>query len=265
MVSLALQTSGTGRFGQLGRQSLVRPGELMLNDLTIPYEFAWSGTGSAYALQLSYDVLDLPPEVVRRGAERLAASPMYDMVRSHLLRLHADADVLSADPGAEALGTGTIALLRALITSAADMDAWARPAAAESLLHRILAYTRAHLRDPGLSADRIASAHGISVRALYGLFAKGGLSLEQWIIEQRLEGACAALVSPHTRTRTIEHIAHSWGFSTPNHFTRRFKAAYGVTPRQWREARPLLSADPPSAAGSGVRGDEPGPPATRSG
>ncbi|MFJ4870549.1 helix-turn-helix domain-containing protein [Streptomyces sp. NPDC088757] len=257
MVSLSLQTAGTGRFGRLGRQSLVRPGELMLNDLTFPYEFSCSGTGTAYAPQLPYDALGLPPEIVRRGAERLTATPMYDMVRAHLLRLHADADALSADPGAEALGSGTIALLRALITSAAGVDAHSRPALAESLLHRVLAYTRARLRDPGLSADRTASAHGISVRALYGLFAKAGLSMEQWIIEQRLEGACAALVSPATRTRTIEHIAYSWGFSTPSHFTRRFKAAYGVTPRQWRAARPLVAEGMPlssSAKDGGVSG-----------
>ncbi|MFF6888472.1 helix-turn-helix domain-containing protein [Streptomyces sp. NPDC012421] len=248
MVSLALQAAGTGRFGQSGRQSLVRPGELMLNDLTIPYEFAWSGSGAAYALQLTYDVLGLPPDVVRRGAERLPSTPMYDMVRAHLLRLHADADVLSTDPGAEALGDGTIALLRALIASAADVDAHARPALAESLLPRVLAYTRARLQDPGLSAERIAGAHQISVRTLYGLCTKAGMSLEQWIIEQRLEGARAALVSPAMRTHTIERIAHAWGFSTPSHFSRRFKAAYGVTPRQWRAARLLDPREPTSSS-----------------
>ncbi|MFI8371060.1 helix-turn-helix domain-containing protein [Streptomyces sp. NPDC085466] len=211
MASLALQTAGTGRFGQSGRQSLVRPGELMLNDLTIPYEFAWSGSGAAYALQLTYDVLGLPPDVVRRGAERLPSTPMNDVVRAHLPRLHADADVLSVLP-------------------------------------RVLAYIRARLQDPGLSAERIASAHQISVRTLYGLCTKAGMSLEQWITERRLEGARAALVSPAMRSHTIERIAHAWGFSTPSHFSRRFRAAYGVTPRQWRAARLLDPREPASSS-----------------
>ncbi|NGO12842.1 helix-turn-helix domain-containing protein [Streptomyces sp. HC44] len=63
----------------------------------------------------------------------------------------------------------------------------------------------------------------MSVRVLYRLCAQAGLSLEQWIIEQRLEGARAA-------------VARAWGFTGPSHFTRRFKTAYGVTPQQWRKA-----------------------------
>ncbi|MEU0387737.1 helix-turn-helix domain-containing protein [Streptomyces chartreusis] len=238
MVSLSLQVHGTGRFGQSGRQDLVEPGELMLNDLTIPYEFAWSGSGGARALQVPYDLLAVPPHIVRRGAERLRASPLYDMVRAHIARLHADADTLAGDPGAAALGTATVELVRALLTSAAGVDAHPRPDPAESLLQHVLAYARTHLTEPDLTAARVAHAHNISVRALYRLCARAGLSLEQWIIEQRLEGARAALVSPVGRTRTVASVARAWGFTDPSHFTRRFKAAYGVTPRQWRAWAP---------------------------
>jgi AraC-like DNA-binding protein len=234
MVSLSLQVHGTGRFGQSDRQDLVEPGELMLNDLTIPYEFAWSGSGGARALQVPYDALAVPPHIVRRGAERLRVSPLYEMVRAHIDRLHADADTLAGDPGAAALGTATVELVRALLTSASGVDAHARPALAETLLQRVLAYVRTHLTEPDLTAARVAHAHNISVRALYRLCAQSGLSLEQWIIEQRLEGARAALVSPVGRTRTIASVARAWGFTDPSHFTRRFKAAYGVTPRRWR-------------------------------
>ncbi|MET9865552.1 MULTISPECIES: helix-turn-helix domain-containing protein [unclassified Streptomyces] len=237
MVSLSLQVRGTGRFGQSGRQERVAPGELMLNDLTIPYDFAWSGRGGAQALQVPYDALGVPPRIVRRGAERLRASPLYDLVRAHIGRLQADADTLAGDPGAAALGSATVELVRALLTSAAGVDAYARPALAESLLQRVLAYARTHLTEPDLTPARIAHAHSISVRALYRLCARAGLSLEQWIIEQRLEGARASLVSPAGRTRTVASVARAWGFTDPSHFTRRFKAAYGVTPRRWRAAQ----------------------------
>ncbi|MFG2307054.1 AraC family transcriptional regulator [Actinacidiphila glaucinigra] len=33
---------------------------------------------------------------------------------------------------------------------------------------------------------------------------------------------------------TIEAIAHRWGFASAPHFSRVFKAAYGVSPREWR-------------------------------
>jgi AraC-like DNA-binding protein len=244
MISLAVQVRGTGRFAQSGRRQLVGPGELMLNDLTIPYDFSWSGNGASRALQVSYDVLGLPPHIVRRGARRLPASPLYELVRSHFARLHADADTLSTDPGAAALGSATVELLRALVTSAAGVDTYSRPALADALLQRILAYTRTHLKDPSLDQARIASAHHLSVRALYALCAKAGLSLEQWIIEQRLEGARSTLASPAGRTRTIESVARAWGFTAPSHFTRRFKAAYGLTPRQWRDTPPEAPGHP---------------------
>ncbi|MFE6197794.1 helix-turn-helix domain-containing protein [Streptomyces sp. NPDC057838] len=238
MVSLSLQTHGTGRFGQSGRRDRVEPGELMLNDLTIPYDFAWSGSGAARALQMPYDVLAVPPDIVRRGAERLRASPLYELVRAHLARIHHDADTLAGDPGAAALGTATLELVRALITSASGVDAHARPALAESLLPRVLAYARTHLTEPDLTPARIAHAHNISVRALYRLCARAGLSLEQWIIEQRLEGARSTLLSPAGHTRTVASVARAWGFTDPSHFTRRFRAAYGVTPRRLRAAPP---------------------------
>jgi AraC-like DNA-binding protein len=236
MVSLALQLQGVGRFGQSGRQELVRPGELMLNDLTIPYDFSWSGSGGSQALQVSYDVLALPPDVVRRGAERLRASPLHSLVLSHMAQVHTHADTLVADPGAAALGTATVELMRALLTSAAGVDAYSRPALAESLIPRVLAYIRTHLTEADLTAARIAHAHSVSVRALYRLCAEAGISLEQTIIEQRLEGARSTLASPVGRTRTIGSVARAWGFTDPSHFTRRFKEAYGVTPQEWRKA-----------------------------
>ncbi|MEV7082993.1 helix-turn-helix domain-containing protein [Streptomyces sp. NPDC093516] len=76
------------------------------------------------------------------------------------------------------------------------------------------------------------------MRALYRLCARAGLSLEQWIIEQRLEGARSTLLSPAGRTRTVASVARAWGFTDPSHFTRRFRAAYGVTPRRLRAALP---------------------------
>ncbi|MET8244349.1 AraC family transcriptional regulator [Streptomyces sp. NPDC005202] len=32
--------------------------------------------------------------------------------------------------------------------------------------------------------------------------------------------------------------ARAWGLTGPGRFTRRFKAAYGVTPPQWRQVLP---------------------------
>ena len=72
------------------------------------------------------------------------------------------------------------------------------------------------------------------MRQLYKTFASSGLSLEQWIIALRLEGARRDLARPDSRQRTIAAVGRRWGFSNPSHFTQRFRAAYGMTPREWR-------------------------------
>jgi AraC-like DNA-binding protein len=55
------------------------------------------------------------------------------------------------------------------------------------------------------------------------------------VIGKRLEGAKAELGRrPSGRLRSIASVAYSWGFKDPTHFSRRFKAAYGTLPRDWR-------------------------------
>jgi AraC-like DNA-binding protein len=105
---------------------------------------------------------------------------------------------------------------------------------ADAVVAQVRAYVRAHVRDPGLDAALIAAALAVSVRQLYRLCAMAGFRLEQEIIGQRLTGARAELADPASRHRSIAVVARRWGFADPSHFTRRFREAYGATPRQWR-------------------------------
>jgi AraC-like DNA-binding protein len=173
--------------------------------------------------------------VVRRASGRLAASPLHDLVQAHLRRLSRRAGEFATDPGAAALGTATTELVRALLASAAQDERFSRPVLADTLVTRVLAYLREHLTDPSLSPQSIAHAHRVSVRQLYKVFAAADLSLEQWVIDQRLEADRTALASADRRRRSIAATAHASGFRDASHFTRRFRAAYGVTPRDWQQ------------------------------
>ena len=64
---------------------------------------------------------------------------------------------------------------------------------------RILEYARAHLPEPGLNAAQIAAAHHISVRHLYNILARGGISLGDWMRTRRLEGCRDELSRPQWR------------------------------------------------------------------
>lgn len=236
VVALSVQQQADGRHEQLARQEIVAPGELMAVDLSAPYDFSWSGDGAAGCIQIPIDQLGLPVDVIRRAVGNVRRSPLYRLVAQHVAQVTTEPDRFSTDPAAHALGAASIELARALLVSAANLDS--REVLADSLLTRVRAYVRRHLTDPDLRPATIAAAHNVSLRHLYKACAQAELSLEQWIISERLRGAREELLRPESRQRSIAAIARGWGFRDPTHFTRRFLIAYGMTPTEWRNARP---------------------------
>ncbi|WP_222195343.1 helix-turn-helix domain-containing protein [Modestobacter italicus] len=234
VVVLAFQAEGRGEFSQLGHEQLVQGRDLMLVDLTAPYSFGCSVGGGSRSFQVLHDQLGLPVDVVRRASPRLRASRLHGLVRTHLGQVCTRAGELSGDPGATTLGTATVELLRALIVSAAGDPRLTGPVRDQTLLTRVRTHIGQHLTDPHLTPESIAGAHAVSVRHLYRVFSDAGLSLEQEVIGQRLELARAQLASPAGRRRSIAAVARSAGFVDPSHFGRRFRLAYGVTPREWQ-------------------------------
>ena len=90
------------------------------------------------------------------------------------------------------------------------------------------------LSDPGLDPTTAAAAAGISVRYANALLSKQGTSLERLIVSRRLDHCRQALEDPAQANRTITDIAFGWGFHDASHFNRRFKAAFGCSPSDYR-------------------------------
>ena len=189
----------------------------------------------ADALHLDLDELGLPLDVVRAAARELRSSPLYPLVRDHVVRVTAHARTCADSAAAGDLGRASVRLVRALVLSAAEQARALDDATPASTADRVDAYVRTHLRDPDLTPAEIAAENGISVRALYRIFEARGVGLERSIIERRLEGARTDLAAPGRRHHSIATVARTWGFDNPSFFSRRFRAAFGVTPRQWRD------------------------------
>ncbi|MDX6761522.1 AraC family transcriptional regulator [Streptomyces sp. F8] len=250
VVSVSLQTSGTHRAENAGERYVLGPDDIgVFHELT-PRRYGWAGDGASWAVTIDMEHLGVPVDTVVQASVRLRASPLHDLVLAHLRSLRRDPGLLEADPGAAALGNATTDLVRALLTSAAHPadDRRVRAAMDDSLAHRILAYTRRHLTEPDLTPDRIARAHCISKRQLYTTLGQAGIRLEQWVISERLEAACRLLASPQNAGLPVSAVAARSGFTSPSHFTRRFRDAYGTTPREWRRHRNQGTPRPGPAA-----------------
>lgn len=84
-----------------------------------------------------------------------------------------------------------------------------------------------------LSLEHIASAVNVSKPQLLKLFRNFiGTSPIQYLYEQRLSAAAEKLA--HTGL-PIKEIARACGFANEFHFSRKFKKAYGESPRVWRQ------------------------------
>lgn len=102
------------------------------------------------------------------------------------------------------------------------------------VVQRAKACIEARFRDPGLTPDLVAGASGVSLRRLQELFARRHQSIAGWIWERRLAAAVALLEAAPTPDRAIGDVAVSCGFTSHAHFSTRFKARFGLTPRDFR-------------------------------
>jgi AraC-like DNA-binding protein len=132
--------------------------------------------------------------------------------------------------------------------------------AARATAHRAAAhsYIEEHLTDPGLSADRIAAAIGISERQLSRVFAADGTSVPRHILERRLllaRAMLSATATPATATTatattatktatatatgqamTVAETAARCGFTSAAYFSHAFRRHFGSNASDIRSA-----------------------------
>ena len=214
------------------------PGEMSLTDFSSPFQWKSAEASTTMSLRFTYAGLCLPPDVIRSAVGDLATSPLYELLQSHVLQLYRLLEEDIPASAAESLGSATLELARAVIATVGheDHEALARnDVANEVLMTRIEAYVQQHLADAALSPESIAKAHHISVRQLYKLWSDKELGLAEWIMRGRLDGARRDIAEDGSAG--IATAARRWGFTDPTHFGRRFRAAYGISPREWRQAQ----------------------------
>ncbi len=96
----------------------------------------------------------------------------------------------------------------------------------------VCAWLDGHL-DRECDLDEIASKFGLSRSLLTRAFRRHtSTSIVHYVNARRLEKAAVLLTSP--KDRTITQAALESGFSNLSNFHRRFKAAYGFTPAEFR-------------------------------
>lgn len=110
---------------------------------------------------------------------------------------------------------------------------------------RVRLHIEENLRDPELKPATIASQLKLSPRYLRQIFTASRETLSAYILRRRLEECARELGDPARRDRSITDIAFGWGFNSAPHFTRSFRARFGVSPRDYRRMTLEMQGDRP--------------------
>ncbi|MEV4076846.1 helix-turn-helix domain-containing protein [Nonomuraea fuscirosea] len=235
-VTLGVQMTGSSMVVQNGRECVLGPGDCAVFESVAPYTLLFDEGVDHRFIRFPRAALALPDRSLRdvTAVPLGSGNPIARLAFTYFSQL-AVADELHQGVHADAAVQPSVELLRAVLTSQHGDSGLAKAPLEATLSLRVTRYIREHLADRDLSAARIAAAHDISVRHLYAVLSRSGISLGDWIRTRRLAECRRELAGPDGRLRTIAAIGRSWGFADATHFSKVFKQTYGISPRAWRE------------------------------
>jgi AraC family transcriptional regulator, arabinose operon regulatory protein len=226
---------GQGEYRQPDLSVLVRAGDLTLlapgayQDYSVPPGEEWEFLWAHFVPRSSWTGLLKLPEV-GRGLHRLSvASPAArERIEAAFRRLHRDA-LGGLHPLGEELALN--ALEEVLLVAAGELTESGR-APFDPRVQRVLDLFSRDLAGAH-TVETLAAAVFLSPSRLAHLFKEQtGQTVTDALRQLRLRQAARLL---RHSGRSVQEIAAEVGFHCPFHFSRRFRQAFGVSPREYRQ------------------------------
>lgn len=234
---VSLLLAGTSMLIQNGREVVMKPGDISFYDTSQPYSLVFDEQFRNLIMMFPKSRLNFPAHftesltAVSLGDQHPLAHVVAEFISRSSPHLH-----LLSGPARVKLAHSSIDLLDSALSAVFDVEAPAQHPH-RALLQKIYGYIDAHLGSPRLSPDDIAAAHYVSTRHLHAVFQETGTTVSSWIKERRLERCRLDLLDSTRSHLGVAAIATTWGFVDAAHFSRNFRAAYGMSPTELRRAR----------------------------
>lgn len=226
--------SGTAQVHQNGQQACASNGSWVIYDTSHPYEVA-------NPQHTEHLILTLPRRSIEQRGLRLeglmgrnigGSSGIARIALETMRSTYQELGTMSP-PLAQRAGELLVDMVH---LSLQELAGQATTRTQQQALHdRICAYVAAHLRNPDLSVQAIATALNCSKRHIHNGFAGQDISLGAFIQHSRLQLVMRELRQPELAQHTITDIAMACGFSSSAHFSRAFKAYTGMSPSEYRQ------------------------------
>jgi AraC family transcriptional regulator, positive regulator of tynA and feaB len=240
---LSMQVRGRAVVAQDDRIAVSENGGFALVDTRRPYTIDFQGNARSISLVLPRRAVEarLGRAVMLPTRAMDALRPLTGLASGFLALLPSRIGCVGK-VAASRLAEVTLDLVALALAHEADQVVKLSSARALTLF-RLKTAIKRELCNPALKPAMAAAAAGISVRYANDLLSQEGFSVERYTLHCRLERCRSALEDPAQAHRLIGEIAFAWGFSELSHFIRRFHAAYGLTPGDYRRRAQECAAE----------------------
>ncbi len=220
-------------FEQMGRQTICAVGEVLLELSHEPYCFEYGNENRLWVLKVPHKIMKqyvVSPE--RYGGLSFNAQAGMGYLFTQLLCLTGEQLRRGAlQNGHELVGQQLMSLFSHVLQADQRILQTQESSIQNAHLWRIESYVRLHLHQNDLNPQKVADACQISIRYLHALFKETQTTFGQWLMTLRLEGAHSQLLQQPSKI-PLTQLAYQWGFADQAHFSRRFKAHFGYSPRE---------------------------------
>jgi AraC-like DNA-binding protein len=236
---LMIQKKGTCDISQGSARITLAPGAIGFLDTSRPYEVMFPKAFAQSIVKLPTLLFrDLLPRgrdiagTALPGGDALTAIARYNLILLERLASAIDPRLLPA--------VANRAIDHLALAARALFDGTRRDIKRDAYafhFERANLYIAEHLSDKKLSVERIADAIGISSGHLQEVFRESsGHTIADYVRQQRLAMCRRDLADASLRHDSITSIAFRWGFPESSSFSRAFRNAFRMTPRQYRQA-----------------------------
>lgn len=237
-IILSLQLNGSTQISQDNREANLTPGMFAIYDTERNYHLKLGENNKQLVIKIPRQELEtqLGNLTLFTSQEMSFENPLSKLAINFITTLPSICDDLNEET-AKTISQQAVDIIAQAFSHECQYNGHPIAQSRFTTLMRLKSEIETHLNNHQFKPSNAAELVGISVRYANELLNAENSSLEKYIYERRLERCRKNLINPKLKSMSISEIAHTNGFTSASHFSRRFKEKHHMTPQNYRKEK----------------------------